>query len=105
MNVYLSPEAVRNLQEIRDKHLSLGYSNAAKNHLKAIRTSLDPLDLLETTPGIGISFEKKFNVPTDLQYLVSDSNYLIVYRVVGQIVEVLYIIDGRSNYLAWLFGI
>ena len=28
MNVYLSPEAVRNLQEIRDKHLSLGYSNA-----------------------------------------------------------------------------
>ena len=51
------------------------------------------------------SFEKKFNVPSDLQYLVSDSNYLIVYRVVGQIVEVLYIIDGRSNYLAWLFGI
>ena len=90
MNVYLSPEAVRNLQEIRDKHLSLGYSNAAKKHLKAIKTSLD---LLETTPG------------TDLQYLVSDSNYLIVYRVVGQIVEVLYIIDGRSNYLAWLFGI
>lgn len=83
MNVYLSPEAVRNLQEIRDKHLSLGYSNAAKKHLKAIKTSLDPLDLLETTPGIGISFEKKFNVPTDLQYLVSDSNYLIVYRVVG----------------------
>ena len=102
MNVYLSPEAVRNLQEIRDKHLSLGYSNAAKKHLKAIKTSLD---LLETTHGIGISFEKKFNVPTDLQYLVSDSNYLIVYRVVGQIVEVLYIIDGRSNYLAWLFGI
>lgn len=102
MNVYLSPEAVRNLQEIRDKHLSLGYSNAAKKHLKAIKTSLD---LLETTPGIGISFEKKFNVPTDLQYLVSDSNYLIVYRVVGQIVEVLYIIDGRSNYLARLFGI
>lgn len=102
MNVYLSPEAVRNLQEIRDKHLSLGYSNAAKKHLKAIKTSLD---LLETTPRIGISFEKKFNVPTDLQYLVSDSNYLIVYRVVGQIVEVLYIIDGRSNYLAWLFGI
>lgn len=102
MNVYLSPEAVRNLQEIRDKHLSLGYSNAAKKHLKAIKTSLN---LLETAPGIGISFEKKFNVPTDLQYLVSDSNYLIVYRVVGQIVEVLYIIDGRSNYLAWLFGI
>ena len=102
MNVYLSPEAVRNLQEIRDKHLSLGYSNAAQKHLKTIKTSLD---LLETTPGIGISFEKKFNVPTDLQYLVSDSNYPIVYRVVGQIVEVLYIIDGRSNYLAWLFGI
>lgn len=53
MNVYLSPEAVRNLQEIRDKHLSLGYSNAVKKHLKAIKTSLD---LLETTPGTGILF-------------------------------------------------
>lgn len=43
MNVYLSPEAVRNLQEIRDKHLSLGYSNAAKKHLKAFESHKNKL--------------------------------------------------------------
>ena len=77
MTIYYSQEARRNLIEIWTTLASLGSAGSADRHMMRIKAGVERL---RTTPGIGISFQSKFGIDTDLQYIVVDKNYLVIYR-------------------------
>ena len=61
------------------------------------------VSLLSENPCVGTPINSRFDVETDLRYLLV-SDQLIFYRVVeGSHVEVIRVLNGRQDYLSILF--
>lgn len=100
MILVYSPQARKDLIEIKN-YISLNLSSpqAADNTIKKI---LQSCSNLKEFPKLGAQLKNKFDVDTDLRYLVT-SNYIAFYRYENNVVKVIRIIDARTNYMQYLF--
>ncbi len=57
--------------------------------------------MLKEHPLLGLALREKIGRATDLRYLIQ-GNYLIFYRVSAEVLSVIRILDGRTDYLRLL---
>ena len=100
MTVRYTPEAIRDLQELR-QYISKTLGNP-KAAARIVKTILDACSRLKQHPQMGASLESKIGKPTDLRYLICEKR-IAFYRVDGETISVARIIDGRQDYLHILF--
>lgn len=70
--------------------------------LKLVMTLLRSISLLEDNPLMGTPLGGKFDIDTDIRFLVV-AQQIVFYRAAGDKVSILRIIDGRSDYMSILF--
>lgn len=101
MKLVYSPQARKDLLEIK-KYISVNLVSpqAADNVISKI---LQSCSNLKEFPKLGAELKNKFDVDTDLRYLVT-SNYIAFYRCENDAVKVIRIIDARTNYMQYLFA-
>ena len=100
-NIRLTPEARGDLRRIHSAiAVELKNLEAAKNLVEAI---LKDISALWRFPKLGMSVEAKTGRKTDLFYLISGS-YLAFYRIEDKMISITRILDGRSDYLRFIFG-
>lgn len=99
--VRLTPEAVRELAEIR-RYISVELGNpSAAQHI--VGSITENLRLLERHALAGPSVEALTGHPTDLRILVC-GKYIAIYRVEGNIISVARVVNARQDYIRILFG-
>ena len=72
---------------------------------KLMTALLKAISLLADNPYMGAALAEKFEIATDVRYFVV-SKQLIFYRVDegNSVIEILRVLDGRTDYLSVLFG-
>lgn len=102
MKVLYKSAAVRDLQASRD-YIAHRLKNP-KAAQKLVTAVLKAASLLADNPYMGAALAEKFDLATDIRYFVV-SKQLIFYHVdtAQGAIEVLRILDGRTDYLAVLF--
>ena len=104
MRVSYKRAAVKDMEATRDYIAGqLKNPKAAKKLMTALL--LKAISLLADNPYMGAALAEKFEIATDVRYFVV-SKQLIFYRVDGEndTVEILRVLDGRTDYLSVLFG-
>ena len=103
MRVIYKRTAVKDMEATRD-YLAGRLKNpkAAKKLMTAL---LKAISLLADNPYMGAALAEKFEITTDVRYFVV-SKQLIFYRVdeENSTIEILRVLDGRTDYLSVLFG-
>ena len=101
MNIRYKKTALTDIQEI-ERYISDTLHN--KSAAKKLTTRIvQAILLLEDNPWMGTPLNSRYDVATDLRYLVV-SGRLIFYRVLDDdYVEVIRVLDGRQDYMAILF--
>ena len=101
MKIRLSPEAIKDLKEIKD-YIEQDLSNptAAQNVIMKI---IKDYTRLEMTPNIGIPLSKKVGFETDFRFIVSGS-YLVFYKTDNEYVSIYRILYSRRDYLRLIFN-
>lgn len=78
-----------------------------KNKLAAQKLAaavLHTVSLLKNNPYMGAELRGKYDVDTDLRFLIVAKQF-VFYRVVDEtLISVVRILDGRQDYMAILFG-
>lgn len=101
MKLRYTPRAIRDLTEIqrliRDTY---GNPKAASRITSAILSSCATL---KQFPRSGTSLTARFDIETDLRYLVCEG-YMIFYRIEDEYVSVGTVLSGKMDYLQILFG-
>ncbi len=98
----LSPEALNDL-EILKEDLDTNYGEALEK--KILRGIFSDLRILEEYPDSGsMEMFRKYGIDTDYAYLVTHKNYAF-YRVDGDFVKIIRILDTRRDVIYTLFGI
>ena len=103
MRVSYKRAAVKDMEAIRDYIAGrLKNPKAAKKLMAAL---LKAISLLMDNPYTGSALAEKFEITTDVRYFVV-SKQLIFYRVdeENSTIEILRVLDGRTDYLSVLFG-
>ena len=99
--VFISPEAVRDLSQIKQY-----ISTELKNRIAANRivgSILKDLRALGHYPEQGPSIEAMTGFQTELRMLVC-GKHIVLYKIENEAVFVARIIDARQDYLRVLFG-
>ncbi len=100
MNVQFKQTALDDIRSAADYLLEQFHNAAAAK--KLTETLFHSALLLADHSFLGAALHEKFDVNTDLRFLVS-AKFLIFYRVTEEHVEVVRVLDGRQDYLALLF--
>ena len=101
MKLRYTPEALRDLQEIKRYIKSELHNPAAANRItKAI---LDGCSQLKQFPEMGVSIGAKPGYEPALRMRVVES-YIALYRIETEVVSVGRIINARQDYIRILFG-
>mgnify|MGYP004568252059 CR=1 FL=1 len=103
MRVIYKRTAVKDMEATRDYIAGrLKNPKAAKKLMTAL---LKAISLLADNPYMGAALAEKFEITTDVRYFVV-SKQLIFYRVdeENSAIEILRVLDGRTDYLSVLFG-
>ena len=102
MSVELSPEALNDLEILKEYLAKKSDLRRAREVLKAI---LADLKMLGEYPDSGTrDLFKRFDIETEYAYLVTHKNYAS-YRIEGNIVKIIRILDTRRDVIYTLFGI
>lgn len=96
-----APKALDDLQGIKAYVAKQFGQDRAKACVKEITSTVKQL---EPFPGEGPHLEKLIEYPTDYQYLVVKPNY-VFYRVEGDAVRIIRILNEKQDFLQILFGI
>lgn len=101
MTVRYTPEAIRDLAEIRDyiRHTLKNPQAAAR----ITRGILGACGQLKQYPRMGPALEPRLSQPTELRYLIWET-HIVFYRIGDNTVSVARILDGRQDYLRILFS-
>lgn len=102
MRIQYRPAAILDLDRVcaylRDK---LHNPSAARSLSTKV---LHSISLLKENPWMGTPLSSRPEAPeTDYRFLVF-SKQLVFYQVEGDVIEIVRILDGRTDYLARLFG-
>ena len=101
MNVFYSPQARIDLNEIHDYiYQNLKSPIAAKNVISKIVNSAD---LLSNQSMLGLSVAEKTGRDTDMRCLFS-GNYGIFYQIISDEILIVRIIDVRTDYMKYIFA-
>jgi len=92
--IELLTPAQRELDEIAKLHMELVGPLSAQKITDCIYSALERL---ETFPELGIKCRDKHLATAGYRMLICD-NYLCFYRLVGNIIYIYHIVDGRSDY-------
>lgn len=101
MKILYKKTAIEDIQET-ERYISKELHNkqAAK---KLTRMIVQTISLLSANPYMGTPLNSKYDMETDIHFLIV-SKHLIFYRVrEEQYVEITRVIDGRQDYMAILF--
>lgn len=100
MKLVFSPQSRKDLREIKSYiAISLSSPQAAENIVsKILKSCLS----LKSFPNLGAEMKNKFDVDTDMRYLIS-SNYIVFYRKDNDTIKIIRILDARINYIKYLF--
>lgn len=96
-----APKALDDLQGIKTYVAKQFGESRAKTSVKEITSTAKQL---EAFPGEGPRLEELIEYPTDYHYLVVKPNY-IFYRVEGDTVRIIRILNEKQDFLQMLFGI
>ena len=101
MRVRYKKTAVEDIRATEDYiRVTLRNGPAAK---KLTRRITQAVSLLSENPYMSTPLSSRFDVESDLRYLLV-SGYLVFYRVVeGSYIEVTRVLNGRQDYLGLLF--
>lgn len=96
-----TPLARQDLHEIEDYIKNdLANPQAAKNTVQRI---LMGCSNLKDNPKLGLDMSDKIGQKTDLRYLII-SNYIAVYKIEKNTINIIRIRDGRTDYINYLFS-
>jgi plasmid stabilization system protein ParE len=102
MKVELSPEALNDLEILKEYLVKKSDLKHAREILIAIMADLK---MLGEFPDSGSrDLFKRFDIETEYAYLVTHKNYAF-YRIEGNIVKIIRILDTRRDVIYTLFGI
>ena len=96
-----TPRARQDLHEIKDY-----VKNELVNPQAAARIAeriLKGCSNLKSNPNLGLDLSSKIEQKTDLRYLFL-SNYIAIYKVENNMVSIIRIMDGRTDYLRYLLS-
>ncbi len=96
-----TPKALDDLQRIKTYVAKQFGESRAKTFVKEITSTAKQL---EAFPGEGPRLEELIEYPTDYHYLVVKPNY-VFYRVEGDTVRIIRILNEKQDFLQILFGI
>ena len=96
-----APRALDDLQGIKTYVAGQFGESRAKASVKEIILTVRQLELF---PEEGFRLEDMIEYPTDYRYLVIKPNY-VFYRVEGDVVRIIRILNERQDFLQILFGI
>lgn len=93
------------LQDIREKRDYIaGHLKNKPAAKKLVASILRAVSLLSDNPYMGTPLNSRYDVDTDLRYLII-AKQLVFYRVVeNEYISVIRVLDGRQDYTAILFG-
>ena len=92
------PEIVyRDISGIRGYIAGKSEAAAQKTASKLLRS----IESLPDSPFIGMQLKERFDIETDLRFTIVKP-YIILYRVDGDLIRIYRVLDGRSDYLAWI---
>lgn len=96
-----TPLARQDLHEIEDYIKNeLANPQAAKNTVQRIFKGCSNL---KANPKLGLDLSSKIGQKTDLRYLII-SNYIAVYKIEKNTINIIRIRDGRTDYINYLFS-
>lgn len=96
-----TPLARQDLHEIEDYIKNeLANPQAAKNVIQRV---LKGCSNLKANPKLGLDLSSKIGQKTDLRYLII-SNYIAVYRIEKNTINIIRIRDGRTDYINYLLS-
>lgn len=100
MKLIYTPKSRNDLKEI-ENYISINLSSpkAATNVISKIIKSCSNL---KDFPALGAELKNKFDVNTEIRYLII-SNYIAFYKYENETIKIIRILDGRTNYLRYLF--
>lgn len=100
MKLVFSPQSRKDLTQIKNYiSTSLSSPHAAENITsKILKSCLN----LKTFPNLGAEMKNKFDVDTDMRYLIS-SNYIVFYKNDNDTIKIIRILYARINYIKYLF--
>ena len=103
MRVSYKRATVKDMEATRD--YIAGRLKNPKAAKKLITALLKAISLLADNPYMGAALAEKFEITTDVRYFVV-AKQLVFYRVdeENSAIEILRVLDGRTDYLTVLFG-
>ena len=99
--VEYSPKALEDLQKIKAYIIEDFGVDAAQKALAKITGSVRRL---EEYPALGVDLGRMIDVPTEYMYIFVVRNY-VFYRIEGNRVLIVRILDERQDFMQILFGI
>lgn len=102
MRIEYKSAAVRDIAQKKEYLETVLKNKQAAQKLAA--AILQAVSLLASNPYMGAELRSKYDVDTDLRFLIV-AKQLVFYRVVDEaLISVVRILDGRQDYMALLFG-
>lgn len=98
MKLRINPRVADDLKEIQD-HIAEDNEEAAEKTVYEIYKSLENI---QQFPNIGASLSKRVSFKTDYKYLVYE-NYIVLYRIRQDLVEIYRVIDRYQDITGILF--
>lgn len=102
MKIKYTPASISDIQSSSDYIRDNLKNPKAAVSLKT--TIVRSIALLKDNPYMGTPLSSKLDgLDTDIRFLVV-SKHLVFYEVNGELIEIIRVLDGRTDYLAMLFG-
>ncbi|MBR4947463.1 MAG: type II toxin-antitoxin system RelE/ParE family toxin [Clostridiales bacterium] len=101
MHIVFSPESLKDLEQIKDYLLDRFGEKTAGNNLKKV---IKEIKTLESFPLKGSGIWERYGIDSEYRYIYANNNY-VFYRVDGDEIKVIRVLDARRDFLNILFGI
>ena len=100
MIVQYTPEFRRDLRKLKTRLENEGFPSADTIGKDILTACSD----LKNNPEKGLSAADRFEIDTDMQFLILGMN-IVFYRINGETIEIVRLFDTRTDILFRLFGI
>ena len=101
MDISFTPEAINDLEGIKEYITEVFGQDKEKEILKAI---MDDIKRLKKYPDTDIKLFERFDIETDYKCIYSHKNY-VFYRPEGNMIRVIRVLNEKRDFLYILFGI
>lgn len=100
MKLEYAPEAIADIQETRRYIATVLKNRSAAGRI--VKMISDNCKQLKTHPQLGMSVAARTGLQSDLRFLICE-NWLVFYQVNDDLVQIVRVIDARTDYVRVLF--